>query len=108
MWGLCFDPKAIQEGWFHTVIQYKVEDNSEVTVILPETLYKPDIKYIKELPTPQYIYGEQVSPCNHPDIAGIICGIFWHFKLNRYFYKIKVNGKEKSKRYYDDDLNPAI
>jgi len=71
MWGVCLDSKAIQEGLFQTVIQYKIKENGEV-------------------------------------IIGIICGVYWHFKLNCYFYKIKVNGRVKSKRYYDNDLNPAV
>ena len=108
MWGVCLDNQSIQEGLFQAVIQYKIKENGEAVIILPETAYKPDIKYIKELPVPpRYIYGEQVSPRNHPDITGIIYSINWHFKSSCCFYKIKVNGKVKSKRYYDNDLNPA-
>ncbi len=109
MWGVCLDSYAIQEGLFQTVIQYKIKENGEVMILLPETVYKPDIKYVKELPTPpQYRYGEQVSPANSPDIIGIICKVRWHFKLNCYFYHIKVNGRVKSKRYYDNDLLPIV
>lgn len=78
-------------------------------IILPKTVFKPDIKYIKELLiSPRYIYGEQLSLCNHPDIAAIIYAVGWHIRLNCYFCKIKVNGRVKSKRYYDNDLNPAV
>lgn len=109
MWGICLDSKAIQEGLFQSVIQYRIKENGEVVIILPETAYRPDIKYIKELSIPpRYAYGEEVSPCNHPDIIGIICDVRWHFKLNCCFYKIKVNGRVKSKRYYDNDLNPKM
>lgn len=108
MWGIYLDSKAIQEGLFQTVSQYRIKENGEAEIILPETVYKPDMKYIRELPIPpQYVYGERVSPCNHPDIIGTICDIRWHFKYNRCIYQIKVNGRVKSKRYYDDDLNPA-
>lgn len=109
MWGICLDNNVIQEGLFQTVIQYEIKENGEVVIILPETVYKPDIKFIKELSVPpQYIYGEQVLLCDHPDITGIICGVCWHFKLNCCFYKIKVNGRVKSKRYYDNDLKPVV
>lgn len=105
MWGICLDSEAIQEGLFQKVIQYSVNENGEVVITLPETAFKPDIKQIRELSAPpKFIYKEQVSPCNHPDITGIICDIHWHFKLNCCFYKISINGKVKSKRYYDDDL----
>lgn len=107
MWGICLDSEAMQEGLFQTVIQYEIAENGEVIITSPKTVYKPDIRHIRALPipSPKYIYGDQVSPCNHPNVMGIIYGIHWHFKLNCCFYKIKVNGKVKSKRYYDDDLN---
>lgn len=109
MWGICLDSNAIQEGLFQTVIQYEIADNGEILITLPETVYTPDIKHILELSVPpKYFYGERVSPCNHPDITGVICGIYWHFKLNCCFYTIKVNGKVKSKRYYDNDLNYVV
>ena len=99
MWGICLD---IEGSLSQAVVQYEIADNGEVLITLPETTYKPDIKYIRALSgAPKYSYGDQVSPCNHPDITGVICGIHWHFKLNCCFYTIKVNGKVKSKRYYD-------
>lgn len=106
MWGICLDAKTLEDGLFQTVVQYKIDhmDNKAV-VISPRFNYKLDIEEIKELSAPpQYIYGEQVVPCNHPDVIGVIASIKWHFKLNCYFYTIMVNGKMKSKRYFDDDL----
>ena len=46
MWGVCLDSQSIQEGLSQTVIQYKIKENGEAVIILPETAYKPDIKYI--------------------------------------------------------------
>ena len=98
MWGVCLDSNAIQDGLFQTVIQYKRKENGEVVIISPKTTYKLDIKHVKELSAPpQYIYGECVSPCNHPDMIGIVCDIAWHFKLNCYFYIIKDNTESQTK-----------
>ena len=106
MWGVCLGSEAVQEGFYQKVIQYRVDENGEVVITLPKTIFKPYIRHIKELSmSPKYIYDQKVSPCNHPDIIGVVCDIGWHFKLNCYFYKIRVNGKVKSKRYYDYDLN---
>ena len=106
MWGICLDSESMQEGLFQKVIQYSIDENGEAVITLPETAFKPDIKHIRALSAPpKYIYKNQVSPCKHPEITGVICDIYWHFKLNCCFYIIKVNGKVKSKRYYDDDLN---
>ncbi len=35
MWGICLDSKALEEGLFQTVVQYKI-DNSKAIVILPK------------------------------------------------------------------------
>lgn len=106
MWGICLDSEAIQAGLFQKVIQYKIDENDNVVILLPKTTFQPNKKHIRELSKPPaYRYGEQVSPCNHPDMIGLICDIRWHFKLQCCFYTIRVNGKMKSKRYYADDLN---
>ena len=108
MWGICLDGKALEDGLFQAVVQYKI-DNSKALVILPKENYELDIKEIRELPAPpRFVYGEQVSPRNHPDMTGVIIEIRWHFKRNCYFYTISVNGKKKSKRYFDDDLISMI
>lgn len=108
MWGICFDSKALEDGLFQSVVQYKI-DNSKALVMSPKANYELDIKRIRELPAhPRFVYGEQVSPCNHPDMTGVIIGIRWHFKRNCCFYTISINGKMKSKRYFDDDLISTI
>ena len=105
MWGICLDIGAFSEGLFQTVVQYTAAENGKAVITLPETAYKPEIKDILELPvSPKYIYGELVTPRNHPEMTGIICGIRWHFKQERCFYAIQVNGRIKSKRYFDEDL----
>lgn len=108
MWGICLDSKALENGLFQAVVQYRT-DNNKALVILPEVHYELDIKSIRELPAPpRFVYGEQVSPCNHLDLTGVIVGIHWHFRRNCCFYTISINEKTRSKRYFDDDLIPAI
>ena len=107
--GHYIDHELVQGIEADCAARIKRKENGEVVIISPKTTYKLDIKHVKELSAPpQYIYGECVSPCNHPDMIGIVCDIAWHFKLNCYFYIIKVNGRPKSKRYYDGDLNPIV
>ncbi len=108
MWGICLDSKSLENGLFQAVVQYKI-DNSKAFVISPKANYELDIKRIRELPAPlRFVYGEQASPRNHPDMAGVIIGIRWHFKRNCCFYTIRINGKTRSKRYFDDDLISTI
>lgn len=46
MWGICLD---IEGSLSQAVVQYEIADNGEVLITLPETTYKPDIKYIRAL-----------------------------------------------------------
>lgn len=108
MWGIYLDIKAFEDGLFQAVVQYKI-DNGKALVMLPKSNYELDMKRIRELSAPpRFIYGEQVSPCNHPDMIGVIVGIHWHFKRNCCFYTISINEKTRSKRYFDDDLISAV
>ncbi len=64
-----------------------------------------DMSKIKEISdAPRFVYGEFVSPINHLDMEGKIHIIKWHFDLKECYYKIQVNGKMKSKRYFGEDL----
>lgn len=104
-WGICLDCETYNIGLFYKVVQYQEDDErDEVIIILPITaqVSKKNIKELSE--SPKYIYGEKVFPCNHPSMKGVILEIQWHFKLKCYIYIIEINGKRKSKRYFDDDL----
>ncbi len=108
MWGICLDSKALEDGLFQAVVQYKI-DNGKALVISPKANYELDIKRIRKLPAPpRFVYGEQVQPRSHLDMTGVIIGIRWHFKRNCCFYTIRINGKTRSKRYFDDDLISTI
>ena len=83
MWGICLDSKALEDGLFQAVVQYKI-DNGKALVISPKANYELDIKRIRKLPAPpRFVYGEQVQPRNHLDMTGVIIGIRWHFKIGR-------------------------
>ena len=108
MWGIYLDSRAFKDGLFQAVVQYKI-DNGKALAMLPKANYELDIKRIRELQAPpRFVYGEKVSPCNHPDMVGVIVGINWHFKRACCFYTISVNEKIRKKRYFDDDLISVV
>lgn len=104
MWGVCLDSNAPE--LFQTVVQYDEDKQSGKAVILsPKSVYRPDLESIKPLSVPpEFVYGARVSLLNHPETAGSVAGIFWHFDKNRYYYKIEINGRLKSKRYFAEEL----
>ncbi len=63
------------------------------------------------IPAPKFAIGQRVrvvlNARNHTPHEGIIRNIIWHHKDQRHNYYLVENGKKISKRYYDDDLQPA-
>lgn len=101
MWGICFDSKL-----FQCVVAYETcTDSTTVNIVYPvEGLLIAADKIRKLENPPQFFSGELVSPVNHPEIFGVIREIGWHFNNQDYMYFITVNGRKRSKRYYNKDL----
>lgn len=103
MWGVCLDINTPE--LFQAVVQYIVKDEKTAVLISPESVCNPDLESIKPLSAPpEFVYGARVSALNHAGIEGSIARIFWHFDKNRFYYKIEINGKIKSKRYFAEEL----
>ncbi len=59
---------------------------------------------MKNLPSPKFEIGEQISEIERPEIVGLIDYYFWHHKDAEYKFHISINGKRKSRRYSDNEL----
>lgn len=102
MWGVCLDINA--PGLFQTVVQY-AEDGGAAVILSPESSYSPSLEKVKPLSAPpEFVYGARVSPVNRPETAGVVSRIFWHFDKNEYYYKLEINGRLKSRRYFAEEL----
>ncbi len=111
MWGICFDTivcegKTFPSVLFQCVVEYEIcTDNTIANLVYPVQGVQIAVDKLRTLDKPpQFMNGDLVSPVNHPDMVGVIRGIGWHFKNQDYMYFISVNGRKKSKRYYDKDL----
>ena len=62
-------------------------------------------------PAPKFAIRETVrvllNDRNRTAHRGTVREVIWHFKDERYNYYIVEDGKKISKRYFDDDLEPA-
>ena len=104
MWGICLDVDVLNGARAQSVVEYIIEDN-KTKLISPVDNVVLDMSKTKEIPeVPQFVYGELVSPVNHLDMKGKIHTIKWHFNLKACYYYIQVDGKNKSKRYFEEDL----
>jgi hypothetical protein len=59
---------------------------------------------LREMPFPRFEIGNIVRETLKPEIEGVVFNIIWHQKDNEYKYIIKVNDKEKSRRYSESEL----
>ena len=108
MWAICLDVDVLNGALYQSVIEYIIEDN-KAKLISPVDNVILDMSKIKAIPDePRFVYGELVSPANHLDMKGKIHTIKWHFKLKACYFYIQVDGKNKSKRYFEEDLVGAI
>ncbi|MBL1224187.1 DUF6960 family protein [Enterococcus sp. BWR-S5] len=57
----------------------------------------------KALPEPKYNFGEDVL-VKKKALLGKIEDIMWHNSKKEYYYLLSVNGKKKSTRYFENEL----
>ncbi|MDE7325632.1 MAG: hypothetical protein K2N63_05010 [Lachnospiraceae bacterium] len=106
-WGVCVDIGYYGEGLYQGVVQYGMMDDGRAVIMQPESGGKIQVAEKDLLPLsapPKFVYGEQVLVISHPGMVGTVLKIHWHFKEERCFYTLLVDGKIRSKRYFDNDL----
>ena len=103
-WAICLDIGLLCGKLFQRVVQYETNTPNMVTISFSGETYHTSTDKIREIEPPKFTYGDVVSPVNHPDMIGYICGIIYHASRNEPVFYIRVNGKMKSKRYFADDL----
>jgi len=106
VWGICLDSTVCGGSLFYAVIEYeRSDDGGTVDIIQPVKGVQVSAIDVKQMDhPPRFVYGEAVSPVNHPELTGVIRVIGWHFKNQDYMYLLTVDGRKKSKRYYSCDL----
>lgn len=60
-------------------------------------------KLLQLVPGPKFIIGQKIR-CASSNNSGQIIHIIWHYKEEKPFYLIAMDGKPRSKRYWDNDL----
>lgn len=56
------------------------------------------------LPSSQFKWGDIVCQVKKPEINVIVENLIWHHKDQKYYYQISISGKNKSRRYAEDEL----
>ena len=101
-WAICFyiDVPCL----FQRVVSYEKESSQVVTVFYRGEFFKVPMDKMREINPPKFAYGDTVSPANHLELTGVITDIVYHGGREEPMHFIEINGKRKSKRYFEDDL----
>jgi hypothetical protein len=73
-----------------------------------EQTFRVRPELLRKVSAPRFQIGGKVTT----DVGGLatlgeVAEIRWHFKENAPIYFLRINGKSKSKRYWERDLAPA-
>jgi hypothetical protein len=101
-WAICFENDI--PFLFQRVISYEIVSPDTVKAYYGKNNYHVSTNKIRPINPPKYRIDDSVSPVNHPELIGIIYDMIYHFDKNEPMYFIKVNGRKKSKRYFENDL----
>ena len=102
-WARCFFVEGIPELGGR-VVPFEIISPDVVEVLYKGKSYDIPLDKIQRIEPPKFTYGDPVSPANHPEIVGIISDMIYHGEKKASMYFIEIDGKKKSKRYFDDDL----
>ena len=100
-WAVCTFPDY---DMIQSIVTYEMLDSQTAIVKHYEKTYRMEFKYLRPIATPKFVWGDKVSPANYPDWIGEVAGMGYHFKNEEMMYRLIIDGKMKSKRYFAADL----
>lgn len=65
---------------------------------------KPDL--LTEVPEPTFRIGDRVRVKGEQEPATVV-EVLWHYSKQRPFFHLEVDGKRRSKRFWDEELEVA-
>ena len=100
-WAVCSYPPF---NMLQSLVTYEMVDAENIIVKHYNKTYPMKLEQIKPIATPRFVWGDKVSPANHPEWVGEVASMGYHFKNKEMMYYLSINGKMKSKRYFAADL----
>ena len=82
------------------------EDPPFITLVHGSHEFRVKPSLFQPVPTPAYTVGQSIQLTNGGQLLITECN--WHDKKNAPFFHITLDGKKKSKRYFEEDLRSLI
>jgi len=78
-----------------------------IKVVYGENIYRVKPDYFYEVPEPKYKLGDcvRLQDGSNAGSHAIVDAHEWHDKEGKHCYYVKVNGKRKSRRYFESDFS---
>ena len=80
------------------------EDTQFITLKYGEKFFRVKSDIFKNVPMPKFHIGQKVSIINNSGADVVISDIMWHYDKKEHYYFITVNGKKKTKRYFETEI----
>ena len=81
------------------------EDPDYITVKHKEELFRVKPELYKRVIIPRYSYGEHLKLKKYPDAICVVDDLRWHYDRAEPIYTLIVDGKKKSRRYYEEEFD---
>ncbi len=117
-WGTCFwnmndiHPDDVGEfekfgenQSFQEIVRFVEEEETYIKVDNGEHIFRIKSKLFHEITAPKFLIGEEVivESQGEKKNAIILCDK-WHFKQEEHFYFVSVNGKKRTRRYFESEI----
>ena len=86
------------------VFQCVNEDAQFITVKYGNALFRVRDSLFKSVPAPKFYFGQKLELEGKSDSEIIVTDIMWHYRKKEHYYLISVNGKKKTKRYFESEF----
>lgn len=120
-WGICSwnildvhpdDAKGFEKfeknQYFRGVVRFVEEEGIYIRVNSGGHIFRIKSKLFYEIKAPKFQIGEKVVVESQGEKKNaIILADEWHFNRKEHFYFVSVNGKKRTRRYFEKEIEKA-
>lgn len=117
-WGICFwsihdvhpdDVEGFEKNqYFREVVRFVEEEGTYIRVNSKGHIFRIKSKLFYEITAPKFQIGEKVVVESQGEKKNaVILSDDWHFNQKEHFYFVSINGKKRTRRYFEREIEKA-
>lgn len=103
-WGVCLDHTILGGSLFQSVVKCKPPKNGKVQIITPISAHTFKTSVHRLDRPPKFTYGDKAYLADKSQILAKIVDIKWHFKEEKPYYILSMNGVVSKRKFYENEL----